>query len=826
MGFDSDTLNINQIKIDDSFITLANASFDIIIIHNFTDVLYANNTTIKVLKAKSLEELKKRKVIDFVHPDDIEKTKQRFLKLKEGYPAEPSVSKVIDFEGNILELELSGTPVIYNEQLCVLLTGQDVTEKNIYINQIKNTNENLKAIIETIPDIMLVIDNKYIIRDYFARDLNILYTKPDNFLNKHIVDILPEYLVILTKENIKKTLNGEKNVNYKYPLKMFNKTNWYEARLFKKNENEVLALIRDITKEEELLQEYIYQKNFLNLLIDLAQEFLTASTENYSEVINIALEKIGNLINCDRIYIFEADSTLTTISNTFEWCNENIEPSIHLNQNLDFNLLPDLKDTLLKGNFFIIENVENLKDSNPDFYEFLKIQNTNSLILIPIFIDGKFFGFVGLDYCTESKTYNTNDIKLLIVFTELISNLFWKIFKFQELEVKNQELERIRKENLNLIENLQYEIKERVQTEEELLISRLQLEATIENTPSVAVQWYDKDGKILYWNRASEIIYGYNRAECLGKTLLGILFEEEEEHNKFLERLNIVNTTNQPYGPYEAEIIDKDHQKHILLSTLFSIRSKGEDKIFVCMDVDITKMKQLEQQLKETISEKDKFFSIIAHDLKTPFMGFLGGTKLIAEEINNLSMAELQELAYHLQNSASNLLKLLENLLEWSRIQRDMVKFNPENFDLYNLITNNINLVAARCQMKNLKIITNVKENTIIKADMNMLNAILRNLISNAIKFSNSGSTIEVNASKNDKSFIITVKDQGIGIPEELKDHIFSTTGKTSRKGTDGEDSTGLGLVLCKEYVMKHNGKIWFESKVNEGTTFYIEIPQ
>jgi signal transduction histidine kinase len=128
--------------------------------------------------------------------------------------------------------------------------------------------------------------------------------------------------------------------------------------------------------------------------------------------------------------------------------------------------------------------------------------------------------------------------------------------------------------------------------------------------------------------------------------------------------------------------------------------------------------------------------------------------------------------------------------------------------------------------MKNIKIITNVKENTTIKADMNMLNAILRNLISNAIKFSNSGSTIEVNANKNHLGYIISVKDQGIGIPEELKDHIFSTTGKTSRKGTDGEDSTGLGLVLSKEYVLKHNGKIWFESKVNEGTTFYIEIPQ
>ncbi len=826
METDSCNSIIQNITIDENFITLANSSFEIIIIHNFSEVLYANYATINKLKAKSFDDLKKRKVIEFVHPDEIEKIKVRFKKLSEGYPAEPSVSKVLDFEGNILEFELAGTPVIYNDQLCVLLTGRDVTEINQYIVELKNTKDNLKAIIETIPDIMLIIDRKFIIRDYYAKDTDYLLTKPENFLNKNIIDVLPEYLVILTKENIKKTFNGEKNVVYKYPLEMNNKTNWYEARLFKKNENEVLALIRDITKDEELLQEYFYQKNFLNLLIDLAQIFLTANTKNYSEAINISLEKIGKLINTDRIYIFEADSTLSTISNTFEWCNDNIEPAMHLNQNLDFNIFPDMKDTLLKGNFYIIDNLENLKDTNPNLYEFLKLQNIISLILIPIFIEGKFFGFVGLDFCTEGKTYNSNDIKLLIVFTELISNLFWKIFKFQALEVKNQELERIRKENLSLIENLQYEIKERVETEEELLISRLQLESTIETTHTVAVQWYDKEGKILYWNRASEMIFGYTRDECLGKTLLGLLYHDEESHTDFLNKINLIDTTNSPLGPFEAEIIDKNHQRHILLSTLFSIRSKGNDKIFVCMDVDITKMKQLEQQLKDTISEKDKFFSIIAHDLKTPFMGFLGGTKLIAEEINNLSMAELQELAFHLQKSATNLLKLLENLLEWSRIQRGMVKFNPENFDLYNLITNNINLVEARSQMKNIKIITNVKENTTIKADMNMLNAILRNLISNAIKFSNSGSTIEVNANKNHLGYIISVKDQGIGIPEELKDHIFSTTGKTSRKGTDGEDSTGLGLVLCKEYVLKHNGKIWFESKVNEGTTFYIEIPQ
>jgi len=242
------------------------------------------------------------------------------------------------------------------------------------------------------------------------------------------------------------------------------------------------------------------------------------------------------------------------------------------------------------------------------------------------------------------------------------------------------------------------------------------------------------------------------------------------------------------------------------------------------MDVDITPMKLLENELQNNIKEKDKFFSIIAHDLKAPFSGFLGLTKILSEELHSLSMKDLFELGGALQSSATNLHKLLENLLEWSRLQRGTIKFCPEYFDLSKLVANNIAIIHATTDIKQIKVENKVPENLSVFADMNMLNAILRNLISNAVKFTKRIGSVSISAMELSDSIQIGVSDTGIGIPDELIETLFSVSSKSSRPGTEGEPSTGLGLILCKEYVEQHHGKIWIESQENKGTTFYFTL--
>ncbi len=234
---------------------------------------------------------------------------------------------------------------------------------------------------------------------------------------------------------------------------------------------------------------------------------------------------------------------------------------------------------------------------------------------------------------------------------------------------------------------------------------------------------------------------------------------------------------------------------------------------------------EVKEKLEEALQEKDKLFSIIAHDLKSPFSGFLGIADLLSSNIEELSREELIEIAKMLKESADNVYKLIENLLEWSRVQRGMIPFKPDWINLHFLINEISGLQIINLQKKEIQFINSVPPELELFADINMLSTIFRNLISNAIKFTPRNGKIVVTAEKHNGETLISVQDTGIGIPADMIPILFKIGAKTSRPGTEGESSTGLGLILCKEYIEKHRGKIWVESTEGIGTTFYFTIP-
>ncbi len=239
-------------------------------------------------------------------------------------------------------------------------------------------------------------------------------------------------------------------------------------------------------------------------------------------------------------------------------------------------------------------------------------------------------------------------------------------------------------------------------------------------------------------------------------------------------------------------------------------------------------------ELAELNSSKDKFFSIIAHDLKSPFSGFLGLTKILAEQIDDLTMREMQEISKSMQISATNLYSLLENLLEWSRMQRGKVDYNPEISLLSFLVKQNIDIITDRAKQKDIVIISNIDDDLEIFADIPMFNSVLRNLISNAVKFTPKGGKIEIGAGINTTEDLVLlnnyiqiyVRDTGIGMSTDILNNLFRIDQNISRTGTDGEPSTGLGLLLCKEFIEKHGGRIWAESEVGNGSTFFFTLPK
>jgi PAS domain S-box-containing protein len=235
----------------------------------------------------------------------------------------------------------------------------------------------------------------------------------------------------------------------------------------------------------------------------------------------------------------------------------------------------------------------------------------------------------------------------------------------------------------------------------------------------------------------------------------------------------------------------------------------------------------LVDELEKINAEKDKFFSIIAHDLKSPFHAFLGLTGMMAENISDFSIDELASLSKEMNSKANNLFKLLKNLLEWARMQRGSMVFNPVEIDFSKLLSEIIHSLSSNTHQKEITLVNNINTKILLTADENMLNSIFQNLVNNAIKFTKRGGKIAISSTYNDsdKSIVISIKDSGIGMKNELLNKLFKIEEKVGHEGTEGEESTGLGLLLCKEFVQKHNGKIWAESEPEKGSTFFVELP-
>ena len=235
---------------------------------------------------------------------------------------------------------------------------------------------------------------------------------------------------------------------------------------------------------------------------------------------------------------------------------------------------------------------------------------------------------------------------------------------------------------------------------------------------------------------------------------------------------------------------------------------------------------EAKKQLEITNKNKDKFFSIIAHDLKNPFMSILGTSKLLSDSIDNLTMKELTEISETMYSSSENLYKLLENLLSWSRIQLGKMQIAPKNIIVKPLVESVHNIFELTAKNKEIEFTCSIDENISVFADEDCLRTILRNLISNALKFTKPGGKISIEATEEKNGFIkFSVADSGVGMDKETLEKLFVITEKVTTRGTKGEAGTGLGLLLCKELVEKNNGTISVKSKINKGTAFCFTLP-
>ncbi len=234
----------------------------------------------------------------------------------------------------------------------------------------------------------------------------------------------------------------------------------------------------------------------------------------------------------------------------------------------------------------------------------------------------------------------------------------------------------------------------------------------------------------------------------------------------------------------------------------------------------------LVKSLHKLNSDKDKFFSILSHDLKTPLTPIIAAADVIIDNIDTISYENIRIYAEMIGNAVENLSGLLESLLQWSGIQIGRIKYDPQKIDINELFNENIEILSMNADKKNISLIEHYSDNFEVYADRNMICTIIRNLLSNAIKFTQPGGKVELKAKKNDGFIEISISDSGVGLSKEAIDKLFRIDTIYSTVGTGKEKGSGLGLILCKEFIEKNNGKIWVESEIGKGTSFTFSLPQ
>lgn len=354
---------------------------------------------------------------------------------------------------------------------------------------------------------------------------------------------------------------------------------------------------------------------------------------------------------------------------------------------------------------------------------------------------------------------------------------------------------------------------------------------SVAESASDAIIGFDKNGKVFFWNNSAEDIFGYSKRQAIGSNFSRFIPDQKAKTHG--ESFDIQKLLKNEFDRSVKELIGlASNGKQLDLGVSFSSWVADNEIFFTAIVRDITIRKQAEEalrknesKLKELNESKDKFFSIISHDLKSPFTSLVGFSEFLVHELDNLSIEEIKEYSSSIHNSATGVLRLLENLLQWSRFQRGKIDFKPENIDIKSLVNDIFELYKISAKNKGIELINAVGDNLPVFADKNMMETVLRNLTANAIKFTKSGGKVSIYSELDDKVNII-VEDTGVGISKENIQKLFKLDTHHTTVGTNNEQGTGLGLIICKDFVVKNNGKISVESQPDVGTRFIIELPR
>jgi len=756
-------------------------------------ILFASDQIAEMLgfNKRDAKSLKGKNIRDFISEKSAEQFKTNLsILLQKGSFDKPNVYEFLDKNKHIRFAEVKSKLLKGPEGQVesILVIARDITDRLAIEKEKEKSQTKYQILFENSPSGILLIGEDGTILDANTAFLKLSGFRKDELVGKHCSTLSKEDTNNPIKDNISRIIDGEHLV--------------HEVTNIRKDGSKIHLLLN-----EQAIELDNGQKVILSISSDITE---LKEKERQLKDSELLFRTIADY-SFDWIYLIDMDFSIKYMSPFVErvtgYTKKDFEDDIMLFLNI---IHPEDREHFLSKHQ-IDENNNYDFSSEPIILEYRILTKDGNIKYIshscaPIFDnDGNFFGRRATNRDITQLVRQREEFK---IEKEKLENLIdgikvgtweWEI-KTGKLKVNNywasilgyslEELEPITLETFNSLTH-PHDL-EQVYSQVDLhfngKIDLLELE----------IRMRHKDGRWIWiWDR-------------------GKLIKRDKDGNP--ELMIGVHIDISKQKEFEEEIkktlFDLQETRKILEESLFERNELIED------------LTQTKEKLEKINSEKDKFFSIIAHDLRSPLSSFVGLTKILSEELGNFEQDELQEMLVELRNSSSNVYKLLENLLEWSRLQRGVIKFEPESVDLAYFIDQNIALLKEAANLKNIKLSNLIDRKCYIEADPTMLNTIMRNLLSNAIKFTPRNGEVKIGAypSEDGNYAVIYVQDTGIGIEKENIDKIFSIEHKVNRPGTEGEPSSGLGLLLCKEFIEKHQGKIWVESEVGKGTTFYFTM--